>query len=165
MLVQQYLDGVQQTTSMQSEVLESLSPLERKLAEVMNRVEVRGKRGRRVAILIPQNLKKQMDFLIKNRSKGSILQDNLYMFARPNEAATPLRAHDVLRDFAKACGAKQPDTLTSTGFRKHVATMSQMLNLKDNEPDVLATFLGHDIRIHREFYRLPQDTIQVSVYN
>lgn len=65
MLVQQYLDGVQQTTTMQSEVLESLSPLERKLAEVMNRVEVRGKRGRRVAILIPQNLKKQMDFSLR----------------------------------------------------------------------------------------------------
>lgn len=85
------------------------------------------------------------------------------MFARPGEAATPLRAHVVLRDFANTCGAKQPDTLTSTGFRKYVATMSQMLNLKDNELDVLATFLGHDIRTHREFYRLPEDTIQVSL--
>lgn len=28
--------------------------------------------------------------------------------------------------------------------------------------DILAGFLGHDVRIHREFYRLPQDVMQVS---
>jgi len=38
-----------------------------------------------------------------------------------------------------------------------------MLNLKENEFDALAGFLGHDIRVHQEFYRLPQDTVQVSV--
>jgi hypothetical protein len=27
---------------------------------------------------------------------------------------------------------------------------------------VLAGFLGHDIRIHREFYQLPEDTTQVG---
>jgi hypothetical protein len=40
--------------------------------------------------------------------------------------------------------------------------MAQMLNLKENELDVLAGFLGHDIRIHREFYQLPEDTTQVG---
>lgn len=26
----------------------------------------------------------------------------------------------------------------------------------------LAKFLGHDIRIHREYYRLPEETLQVA---
>ena len=47
-------------------------------------------------------------------------------------------------------------------MRKHIATLSQILNLKDNEMDMLATFLGHDIRIHREYYRLPEETLQVA---
>ena len=28
--------------------------------------------------------------------------------------------------------------------------------------DMLATFFGHDIRVHKEFYRLPMDTMQVA---
>lgn len=159
--VKQYLDGLQHGKTLHSEILESLSPLERKLAEMINRVEIRGKRGRRVAILLQENIKKQIDVLLQHRSCGNIDSENIYMFARPGDSETPIRATDVLRKYATICGAKQPETLTSTGFRKHVATVSQMLNLKDNELDVVASFLGHDIRVHREFYRLPSDTIQV----
>ncbi|KAL4234518.1 hypothetical protein ACF0H5_006161 [Mactra antiquata] len=160
--VQQYLDGIDHGKTTNQEVFESLSPLERKLAEVINRVEVRGKRGRRVAILLQDHIVKQFDALIKYRSSGNIDPSNVFMFARPGTSETPIRATDVLRKFASICGAKQPQTLTSTGFRKHVATVSQMLNLKENELDVVASFLGHDIRVHREFYRLPCDTIQVA---
>ena len=28
--------------------------------------------------------------------------------------------------------------------------------------DMLADFLGHDIRVHRQFYRLPMDTLQIA---
>ncbi|RXN22575.1 hypothetical protein ROHU_023424 [Labeo rohita] len=37
-----------------------------------------------------------------------------------------------------------------------MATMSKVLNLKDNEMDDLADFLGHDIRVHQQYYRLPE---------
>lgn len=37
-----------------------------------------------------------------------------------------------------------------------------MLNLKENELDVQAELMGSDVRVHREFYRLPQNTINVS---
>ncbi|XP_045076268.1 uncharacterized protein LOC121566168 isoform X2 [Coregonus clupeaformis] len=60
------------------------------------------------------------------------------------------------------CGAKNPEALTSTRLRKQVATLSTLLNLKENEMDQLATFLGHDIRVHREFYRLPESTLQLA---
>jgi len=40
--------------------------------------------------------------------------------------------------------------------------MAQFLNLQNNELDSLAKFLGHDINIHREFYRLPQNTIELA---
>jgi len=74
----------------------------------------------------------------------------------------PYRSSDCLRRFAVQSETKNPSALTSTKLRKHVATMSQMLALKDNELDLLATFLGHDICVHRELYRLPEHTLQVA---
>lgn len=37
-----------------------------------------------------------------------------------------------------------------------------MLNLKNHELDQVADFLGHDIRVHREYYRLPEATTQLA---
>lgn len=83
------------------------------------------------------------------------------MFARP-KALTHIRGSDVVRQITQSCGAKQPEALCSTKLRKHMATMSKILNLKDNEMDNLADFLGHDIRVHREYYRLPEGTLQLA---
>ncbi len=49
------------------------------------------------------------------------------------------------------CNAKMPDLLRGTKLRKHVAIMSQVMNLKGNELDVLANFLDHDVRVHQEY--------------
>lgn len=40
--------------------------------------------------------------------------------------------------------------------------LTQLVNLKDNELDVIAQYMGHDIRVHREHYRLPSGTVQVA---
>ncbi|KAJ4918077.1 hypothetical protein JOQ06_004118, partial [Pogonophryne albipinna] len=69
---------------------------------------------------------------------------------------------DCFRKYANQSGAKNPEALTSTRLRKQVATLSTVLNLKEDEMDQLATFLGHDIRVHREFYRLPESTLQLA---
>lgn len=52
--------------------------------------------------------------------------------------------------------------MTSTRLRKHAATLSTVLNMTDTQMDQLANFLGHDIRIHRQFYRLPEKTLQLA---
>ncbi|PIK37125.1 hypothetical protein BSL78_26039 [Apostichopus japonicus] len=54
------------------------------------------------------------------------------------------------------------ELLRSTQLRKHIAAMSQVMALQDNELDVLANFLGHDVRAHRKYYRLPDATTQVA---
>ena len=87
--------------------------------------------------------------------------ENLFMFGRP-QAVSPFRGSDVVRQVAQSCGAKPPEAISSTKLRKHIATMSKVLNLKDNEMDDLADFLGHDIRVHRQYYRLPEGTLQLA---
>ena len=57
---------------------------------------------------------------------------------------------------------EKPDAVTSTRLRKYVATVSQILDLRENELDWLAHHLGHDITVHREYYRVHQSTIQLT---
>lgn len=47
-----------------------MSPPEKKLLEVVDRVELKGKRERKVAILLPANLRQQLDTLVNTRALG-----------------------------------------------------------------------------------------------
>jgi len=58
--------------------------------------------------------------------------------------------------------AVHSERLRSVQLRKHVATLSQVLNKKRNELDMLAQFMGHDINVHRQFYRTPSETMQTA---
>lgn len=40
--------------------------------------------------------------------------------------------------------------------------MSQLLNLSTNDREQLSNFMGHDLAIHNEYYRLPNETLQIS---
>lgn len=57
---------------------------------------------------------------------------------------------------------EKTEYLTSTQLRKHIATLSQILNLIHNELDQVADILGHDICVHRDNYRLPEATVQLA---
>lgn len=67
-----------------------------------------------------------------------------------------------MRRFTEECGAFQLAILRSTKLRKQIATQRQILNLQDNDLDVLASFMGHTKDIHKNFYRLPSDVLQVT---
>ncbi|XP_051802894.1 uncharacterized protein LOC110968623 isoform X9 [Acanthochromis polyacanthus] len=138
-----------------------LTPFERKMCEFFTRVEIRGKRGRMVPVLLKPSMVTAMELLADTRESCGVPSENLFMFARP-EALSSYRGGECLQKYAKLCGAKHPEALTSTKLRKHIATMSQVLNLEENESDQLADFLGHDIRVHRQYYRLPQGTLQLA---
>nr|XP_033936611.1 uncharacterized protein LOC117445218 [Pseudochaenichthys georgianus] len=139
----------------------ALSEVEKKLCRHFSRIVIRGKRGRPVPILLTPKMLCALELLVKYREDCGVLKDNAYMFARPT-AMTHFRGSDCMRGFAKTCGAKCPKSLTSTRLRKHAATLSTVLNMTYTEMDQLANFLGHNIRIHREFYRLPEKTLQLA---
>ncbi|XP_028319226.1 uncharacterized protein LOC114473662 [Gouania willdenowi] len=139
----------------------ALSEAEKVLCKHFTRVIIRGKRGRAVPILLTPKMVDALDLLVKKRDACGVIKTNQYMFARPS-ATTHFRGSDSLRSFALACSAKCPKALTSTKLRKHAATLSTVLNMSNTEMDQLANFLGHDIRIHREFYRLPDKTLQLA---
>ena len=139
----------------------ALSDLEKKLCKHFQRVEIKGKRGRKVPILLTPETVASMELLVRTRRNCDVLDENPYMFGRP-QTLSYIRGSDVIRQIAHSCGASHPKALSSTKLRKHMATMSKVLNLKDNEMDDLADFLGHDIRVHRQYYRLPEGTLQLA---
>ncbi|KAL7385829.1 hypothetical protein ABVT39_000841 [Epinephelus coioides] len=151
----------QNASDPQEDVNVALSDLEKKLCQHFRRIEIRGKRGRKVPVLLTPAMQESLDLLVSKRQKCGVPQDNIYLFARPS-AFTCYRGSDCLRQFAKICGAKSPESLTSTKLRKQTGTLSQVLNLSNTELDQLADFLGHDIRVHRQFYRLPEGTLQLA---
>ena len=161
MMREHYNSGNRNDSQIQEEVASSLSSLEQELLKTMTRVEMQGKRGRKVAVLLTKAHQHQMELLNKTRELANTDPGNVYQFPRSGACKTPLCSCMVLRGFASECGAEKQELLTSTCLRKHVAVVTQLLNLKDNDLDIVAGFMGHDIRIHREYYRLPEDTLQL----
>ncbi|XP_043212654.1 uncharacterized protein LOC122376774 [Amphibalanus amphitrite] len=161
------IDAYQKATSSDGtnhpEVTSSLSSFEQHLAGSLLRVVIRGKKGRGVPMLLTQEMRRTVDILLEHREAAGVGASQ-YVFV--NSMASddrPLRGADCLRKFARLSGLKNPESLTSTKLRKHIATLSQVLNLKDNELDLLAGFLGHDVRVHRSVYRMPEATTQLAL--
>ncbi|XP_053301945.1 uncharacterized protein LOC128460698 isoform X3 [Pleuronectes platessa] len=148
-------------SKLHDDVAIGLSHVEQKLCNFFSRIEIMGKRGRKVAVLLTPSVLDALSLLISKRSECGICATNVFLFARP-KSMSHYRGQDSLRVHASQCGAKHPEHLRSTQLRKHVATLSQVLNLKNNELDQVADFLGHDIRVHRDFYRLPVPTTQLA---
>ena len=111
--------------------------------------------------MLTEDLTHQLNTLLKYRQVAKV-KETTFMFARPGNAEFPFRGHDCLREFATHCGLKKPECITSTKLRKQLAVLAQILNLKENSQDIIAAFQGHDIRIHREYYRLPESTLQIA---
>lgn len=59
----------------------------------------------------------------------------------------------VIRNLARKCGAKNPELLTSTRFRKQIATILQIMCLDKDEMHQIAKFMGHTEKTHMDFYR------------
>lgn len=117
---------------------------------------------RRTKVLLTPLVRESLDALTEKRKECEVLCDNGYLFALP-QSVHYIRASDCLRQFVKECDHIQnPKALTSTKLRKHIATLSTVLNLKTTELDQLADFLGHNIAVHRKHYRLPEGTLKLA---
>ncbi len=150
-------------TEIHEDIALGLSPFEQKMSKHFSRVEIMGKKGRKVAILLNPELERAINLIVEKRDACEVDMDHPFLFGRPKSSPTSFfSGRDCIRLFASQCGAKNPEHLKSTQLRKQVATISQILSLKDNELDQLANFLGHDIRVHRDYYRLPDATIEIA---
>lgn len=148
----------------QEEVVKTLSPMELELTKSFKRIVIRGKRGRGVPILFTPHLQKRLKFLLSLRNTVEFISNkNPYLFPLSHSDGSCMRASDVIRKLGQNSGAKHPENITSTRLRKHVATVTQLLNLSEGDLEQLATFMGHSKDVHKEFYRLSDNAFQVNI--
>ncbi|CAG9826831.1 unnamed protein product [Diabrotica balteata] len=143
--------------------LESLTTVEKVLSQRFKRVVTGGKGSKCIAILFSPQIQKFITLMLKIREQANVVPtSNPYMFANPGSANRWMAGYHVIRKLAAACGAKRPTLLTSTRFRKHIATTLQLMTMDDSEMEQIATFMGHTKKTHSEFYRLPQNIFQTA---
>ena len=143
------------------EILASLTAMEKQLANSLLLIEIRGKKGKKVPMLLSKDAQAAVEVLMKNRKKSFIPEANPYLFPIPG-CSTALRGCDCLRKLTAEIGCQKPELITGTNLRKYLATTAQVMNLAENEVDWLARHLGHDVRVHREFYRMHESTVELA---
>ena len=127
-------------------------------------VEILGKRNRKVPVLLTPDVKAAILVLNSTREDGNVNNENPYVFAVNDGSSRQfLRGNDVIRQACKMVNLQNPDVITSTNLRKYVATVSQLVDMDQNELGWLATHLGHDVHIHKEFYRMQESTLEMAV--
>lgn len=115
------------------EIVSSFNRVEQLLTQNLYRLEIRGKKSRKVPILLTPVIKNSINLLVSTRMTCNINNSNPYLFALPHSVSSCYRGTDTLRSLAKDCGASVPHALTSTTLRKQVAMVSQLLNLQKND--------------------------------
>ncbi|XP_039289334.1 uncharacterized protein LOC120352517 [Nilaparvata lugens] len=145
----------------QKEIESSLSECEKLLVKTMSLVYIRGKKGRKVPLLMTPTMLKYIYTLLLRRDCFGVPSNNNYVFGNPI-CDSFLRGADTLRAMATKCGASKPENLTSTRLRKHIATFSRILNLSEKDMEQITQHMGHSESVHRQFYRLPDSTLELA---
>ena len=160
LLLQTYNTRPNWKQSTNQEVLSSLQPLEQKLLDRVDLVQIPGKKNRKVPILITADVKEAIDILNAYRDKVDIPSSNPYCFA--SRSAGYLDSWQAMSSISQEASLKQPELVTSTKLRKYNATVSQLFDLNHGELEWLSNHMGHDLNIHKDFYRLHDSTIEIA---
>ena len=79
-----------------------LIEFEKGLLKVLERLEIRGKRGRTIPILITERIHKWMQVLLQRRSQH-MPETNPFLFPRSSTTCSHLWGSDVMKRFAAEC--------------------------------------------------------------
>ena len=129
-------------------------------------VEILGKRNRKVPAIITLDLKGAVEVLTdtEKREKSNVNEGNQYVFpVNDVQSLNNLRGNDVMRHVCSQVKLHNASAITSTNLRKYVATVSQLADMNETEGGWLAKHMGHDIHIHKEFYRMQESTLEIAV--
>ncbi|KAK7506679.1 hypothetical protein BaRGS_00002154 [Batillaria attramentaria] len=95
MEVCQYQQGLVTGKQVQEDIFEGLSQFEKHLVHTLARIEIRGKRGRKVPVLLTEQLKAQIECLLLHRGEAGVHPDNPFLFPRGGDALTAIRSSDL----------------------------------------------------------------------
>lgn len=110
----------------------------------------------KVPIMVPKNVLKCINNLVKNRETVKI--NSLLLFCKLDGSAYV--GTNILRSFVAKMKLENPKHFTANGLRHYWATNSQSNpELKKHMPK----FLGHTLETHQKFYEMPMSNIYLDV--
>lgn len=73
-----------------------------------------------------------------------------------------MRAYDAMSRTCQNASLQTLERMTSVNLCKYMATLVQVLNLKDNEIDWVHRHLGHTKTVHMEHYRQMSPPLEMT---
>lgn len=111
------------------ELQSTLSPLEKQLCSRLSLINVCGKKGRKVPVILTEDIKGAMQTLLKFRNRvKSVLAENKYVFPAAH-SKNHLRGDNCLKKMWEEAKLEKPELVTGTKLRKYMATVVQIFNL------------------------------------
>ena len=138
-------------------------PVEIALAKKLKVIYVSGKRKRRVPIIITPEVTEAVGKLLQFRKVVGVDERNIYLFPRHSRGSlNHVRGWEVVHDTTKRANLQQPNLMTSTKIRKHLATVLQLMALDSAELHWVTDHLGHSEQVHKEWYRQEPSTVELT---
>ncbi|XP_021356135.1 uncharacterized protein LOC110452122 [Mizuhopecten yessoensis] len=125
-LLESYKNRTNWNKAGNAEIIGTLQPLEKKLLERLQLVEIVGKRDRKVPVILTEDMVSAIDTLNEARKDILLPAENKYLFAAPTTKDGYLKGWDALHFTTQNAGLAKPQLITSTNMRKYVATVSQV---------------------------------------
>jgi hypothetical protein len=143
----------------QEEFMRSLKEEDRKVAQNHVVMYSPGKRGRYVPTVFTLEMARRIDLLIETRNLAGICSSNPFIFAKSGKS-TSMNVWAAMKKYTLKFNVQN---CSSTALRKYLATSLQSLNVTDMEMDMITQHMSHDKNVHKEFYRMDNSTLELSM--
>ncbi|KAI4455648.1 hypothetical protein MML48_9g00004126 [Holotrichia oblita] len=128
------------------------------LLNTYSRFIIRGKRGRGVPVLLSPTMRQHFELLVTVRDK--FVNGNYYIFHTKGKGF--IDGTKILHKYVEKCGVTPAKSITATLLRKHLATITQLLQFSNNDMEQLSKFMGHTLKTHCSVYRMCDNIYQTA---
>ena len=91
-----------------------------------------------------------IEILLENRRKINIPDNNVFLFpCTTRRSLRYVRGWQAVHEITHKVGLKNPELITSTKIRKHMATVLQLVDMNAEELEWVTEHLGHTADVHR----------------
>ncbi|XP_051173700.1 uncharacterized protein LOC127289663 [Leptopilina boulardi] len=152
------------------DIYNTLSSRNKEIAERYVRFTIRGKKNRQVPVILSNIVVEGIELILKFRQTAGVPTNNEYIFGLPSKSIGDvkyIRACELMRKYTSESGISKPKSLRATKLRKQAATEAVAQELSDNSISMLAEFLGHSEKVHKDHYRQPvivRDVVQMASF-
>jgi len=164
MLIQSYKCAQSSNSGLQ-DVNKTLTGIEQQLCRPshLRLVDISAKRNRTVPILMTEDVVKAQIARCR-RGRTSVSMQTTCTYSPGLQVVTAWTdGSDCVSRVVAGKPLERPHLVLSTYLQKYIATVSQLLDMRKNEFDLLCRQMDHSARVHKDHYCLPTHAILAKI--